>query len=302
MCDCKDLCLTSRIINHTARGPICATVWTCVCDTYLLSVFRYVAMASLRAQSSSRAWGQCEVGGGYKRRERENDTSTFNVQQLVAWTEMWHYQNNRKIPFKCRGELISQGLIMSEYMWMYLQSSISAEGGHTLHKTTHLVCNRLNNFWQNTRHQILRDCEDLAQKCKVKHRPTEVVVKEAEVCAATAFGWFVPQHELWWCWPELPSGNFLHLREKHAQCLSKPNRYTDVFNRVQLHVWFNRRWLDNVQQSTFQHQLYCQASLCVWPLICKGHPGCLIHRGSVERSVVADRTVTYPALSHACEE
>lgn len=28
---------------------------------------------------------------------------------------------------------------------------------------------------------------------------------------------FVPQHELWWCWPELPSGSSLHLREKRAQ-------------------------------------------------------------------------------------
>ena len=28
---------------------------------------------------------------------------------------------------------------------------------------------------------------------------------------------FAPQRELWWCWPELPSGSSLHLREKKTQ-------------------------------------------------------------------------------------
>lgn len=61
--DCSEGCATAKIyvcvrLKHKSPGTqvssrLCLTVHAC---TYLLSEFRYVAMASLRAQSSSRAW------------------------------------------------------------------------------------------------------------------------------------------------------------------------------------------------------------------------------------------------------
>lgn len=45
----------------------------------------------------------------------------------------------------------------------YLQGSIFAEGGHALHKTTHLLRNRLDNLRQNPGYQVLRHREDLVK-------------------------------------------------------------------------------------------------------------------------------------------
>lgn len=82
----------------------------------------------------------------------------INCQQLGETTG--------KSPDECEGRLLSQGLTMGATLLcvcvtVYLQGSIFAEGGHTLHKTTHLVRNRFNDFRQNPRDQVLRDCEDL---------------------------------------------------------------------------------------------------------------------------------------------
>lgn len=63
--DCSEGCVTAKIYvrdihSHKSLGtyvglPVSATVGICICRTYLLSAFRYVAIASLRAHSSSRA-------------------------------------------------------------------------------------------------------------------------------------------------------------------------------------------------------------------------------------------------------
>lgn len=64
-------------------------------------------------------------------------------------------------------QLINQGVCIC-FSCMYLQGSISAERWNTLHNTTHLICNRLNNLRQNPRHQILRDRKDLRENEKNK--------------------------------------------------------------------------------------------------------------------------------------
>lgn len=69
---------------------------------------------------------------------------------------------------KAGGRLLTQGLSMSTKpvcvclcVTLYLQGSIFAERGHTLHETTHLVCHRFNDLREHVRDEVFRNSEDL---------------------------------------------------------------------------------------------------------------------------------------------